>query len=104
MSIPSHRPSRRCVVGLALLLAVPVLVPLARSAFHADEPAPAKLALKAGDHIAFIGNTLPDRMQHDGWLETLLQSRFPGLGLVFRNLGFSGDELTLRLRDRKSVV
>ena len=32
-------------------------------------------------------------MQHDGWLETLLQSRFPKHELVFRNLGFSGDEV-----------
>jgi putative heme-binding domain-containing protein len=32
-------------------------------------------------------------MQHDGWLETLIQSRFPQLKLVFRNLGFSGDEV-----------
>ena len=33
-------------------------------------------------------------MQHDGWLETYLHSRFPTHELVFRNLGFSGDELT----------
>ena len=26
---------------------------------------------KPGDHICIIGNTLADRMQHDGWLETL---------------------------------
>jgi hypothetical protein len=37
-------------------------------------------------------------MQHDGWLETYLYTRFPKHNLVFRNLGFSGDELTLRLR------
>src|SRR5262249_45518484 len=43
-------------------------------------------------------NTLADRMQHDGWLETLIQARFPRHRLSFRDLGFSGDELTLRLR------
>jgi len=53
---------------------------------------------KPGDHVCLIGNTLADRMQHDGWLETLLQSRFPKHQLVVRDLGFSGDELTLRLR------
>jgi len=37
-------------------------------------------------------------MQHDGWWETFLQARFPDLELSIRNLGFSGDELTLRLR------
>jgi putative heme-binding domain-containing protein len=54
--------------------------------------------IQPGDHISLIGNTLPDRMQHDGWLETYFQSRFPKGKLVFRDLGFSGDELTLRLR------
>ena len=56
------------------------------------------IEVKPGDHIAIIGNTLADRMQHDGWLETYLHARFPGHKLVIRNLGFSGDELTLRLR------
>src|SRR5439155_2267751 len=56
------------------------------------------LKLDKADHIVLIGNTLADRMQHDGWLETLLQSRFPHHELVVRDLGFSGDELTLRLR------
>jgi putative heme-binding domain-containing protein len=54
--------------------------------------------IRQGDHIAVIGNTLPDRMQHDGWLETQLQTRFPTHELVVRDLGFSGDELTIRLR------
>jgi len=58
----------------------------------------AELQLNKGDHICYIGNTLADRMQHDGWLETLIQTRFPTHELVFRNLGFSGDELTTRLR------
>lgn len=56
------------------------------------------LTVTEGEHISIIGNTLPDRMQHDGWLETYLYARFPEKKLVFRNLGFSGDELTLRLR------
>src|ERR1700678_702339 len=60
--------------------------------------APDVIVIKPGDPIAIIGNTLADRMQHDGWLETYLQARFPTHKLVIRNLGFSGDELTLRLR------
>ena len=58
----------------------------------------AEFKLEPGDHISLIGNTLADRMQHEGWLETLIQRRFPQHQLVFRNLGFSGDELTIRLR------
>jgi glucose/arabinose dehydrogenase len=51
------------------------------------------LELKKGDHICIIGNTLAERMQHDGSLETRLQSRFADYELVFRNLGYSGDEI-----------
>lgn len=58
------------------------------------------LTLKPGDHVAIIGNTLADRMQHDGWLETYLTSRFPKHNLVFRNLGFAADEVPLNLRTR----
>ncbi len=58
----------------------------------------AALALKPGDHVALIGNALPDRMQHTGYLETLLQTKFPKHQLVFRNLAASGDEVVLRHR------
>jgi putative heme-binding domain-containing protein len=51
------------------------------------------LELKKGDHVCIIGNTLADRMQHDGWLEAFIQARFADHELVFRNLGFSGDEV-----------
>ncbi|MBI1321902.1 azurin [bacterium] len=56
------------------------------------------LEIRTGDSIAIVGNTLADRMQHDGWLEARIQARFPSANLVIRNLGFSGDELSLRLR------
>ena len=56
------------------------------------------LTLKKGDHICLIGNTLPERMQHFGYFETLLHTRFPEHALVVRNLGYSADELTLRSR------
>ena len=54
--------------------------------------------LEPGDHVVYIGNTLADRMQHAGWLETLIQNRFPKHELVFRNLGFAGDEIDRRPR------
>ena len=56
-------------------------------------PAAAPLELKKGDHVCIIGNTLAERMQHSGWLETLLHARYPQHELVFRNLGYSGDEI-----------
>lgn len=56
------------------------------------------LQLQSGDHITYIGNTLADRMQHDGWLETYIQALYPDLNLTFRDLGFPGDELKTRNR------
>ncbi len=86
-------PRRGRAASLALALALTLgAAPPARAA----DP----LELKPGDHICLIGNTLADRMQHDGWLETYLHSRFPKHDLTIRNLGFSGDELTLRLRSQ----
>ena len=74
--------------------ALAVLIAITPPFHAADAPkSDATLTLHHGDHISFIGNTLPDRMQHDGWLETLIQSRFPKLDLSFRDLGFSGDEV-----------
>ena len=58
----------------------------------------AKLELNKGDHIAFIGNNLAERMQHHGWLETYLHAAYPDHQLTFRNLGFTGDEVNLRPR------
>jgi hypothetical protein len=62
--------------------------------------AAATFELREKDHIAIIGNTLAERLQYDGWLETMVHARFPKHDLVFRNLGFSGDEVTTRLRSK----
>ncbi len=56
------------------------------------------LKLENGDHIAIIGNTLADRLQHFGHVEATLHYRFPEHNLVVRDLGFSGDTLTERPR------
>ncbi|MGJ8698144.1 MAG: PVC-type heme-binding CxxCH protein [Verrucomicrobiaceae bacterium] len=52
---------------------------------------PAPFQFQKGDTIAIIGNSLAERMQHDGWLETLIQSEAPGMDLSFRNMSLSGD-------------
>src|ERR1051325_2696673 len=59
-----------------------------------------QLSFKKDDHICIIGNTLADRMQHSGYLESLLYERFPKEDLVFRDLGFSGDEIVTRFRSQ----
>ena len=63
---------------------------------HSAEPL---LELHKGDRIAFIGNTLADRMQHSAWLETYIYALYPELDITFRNLGYSGDELKIRQRE-----
>ena len=57
-----------------------------------------KLELKSGDHVAIIGNTLADRMQHSGYFEALTYEKFPKHALVFRNLGYAADEVVTRPR------
>ncbi len=97
LSRPRRTLAALALAGLMLLSAQSAAL---RSAAAADaKPAPS-LELKPGDRICLIGNTLAERMQHDGWLETMLQSRFPQHQLVLRNLGFSGDELVIRLRSK----
>ncbi len=54
--------------------------------------------LQKGDSIAIIGNSLADRMQHDGWLETYIHATHPDHELVIRNLGFTGDQIHHRPR------
>ncbi|NCX98324.1 MAG: dehydrogenase, partial [Planctomycetia bacterium] len=71
----------RRLVLLASLLAAP----LPASAARLDMP--------EGAHICIIGGGVADAMQHSGWLEVMLQSRFPDHRLVIRNLAFDGDEI-----------
>ena len=57
-----------------------------------------QLKLNKGDHVAILGNALPDRMQHSGYLETLIHAKYPEHELVFRNLAAAGDEVVTRHR------
>ncbi len=59
----------------------------------------AEFEFEQGDRIAIIGNALPDRMQHDGWLETYLHKANPDKHLVIRNMAVTGDEVASRPRN-----
>lgn len=76
----------------ALALAAILPAPVA----SAGEP----FAFEKGDRVVLVGNALPERMQHDGWLETLLQKQHPAKGLVFRNQSLSGDRVANRPRSK----
>jgi putative heme-binding domain-containing protein len=87
----------RCITRILLvaLLAGGVVV-------GAPEAEAGRLDIQEGDHICIIGGGVADSMQHSGWLETLLQSRFPQQRLVIRNLAYDGDEIELSKRLRSA--
>jgi glucose/arabinose dehydrogenase len=90
--------TRRVIAGPAawLFLAGATLLTLTVAPiFSAEAP---NYELHKGDRIILVGNTFAERMQYYSHFETLLHARFPELELVFHNLGFSADELTLRPR------
>ena len=47
--------------------------------------------LKDGDRVAFLGDTLIERMQVHNHLELRLTTAWPDRNITFRNLGWSGD-------------
>lgn len=73
---------------------------LAVAGLSSMQAAESPLQLETGNKIVLIGNTLAERMQHFGHWETLLHARFPEHNLVVRNLGWSGDTITTRLRSQ----
>jgi hypothetical protein len=82
---------------LTPVLLVALVGAVAEMALAAEPP---RLELTQGSKIVLIGNALAERMQYFGHWETLLHSRFPQLELVVRNLGWTADELTVRLRSQ----
>jgi len=80
-----------------LSLAALALVCPGPAASAADAP---RLELQPHDRVVLVGNTLAERMQYFGNFETLLHARFPRHELGVRDLGWSADELTIRLRSQ----
>jgi GDSL-like Lipase/Acylhydrolase family len=67
-------------------LALGIFVGAARAA---DAPRP--FMWNDGDRVVLIGDTLIERDQKYGYLETILTAQNPDKTLTFRNLGWSGD-------------
>ena len=55
---------------------------------------------KNNDVVAIFGNGLADRMQHDPWVESALQSHLKGKHVSFRNMSFAGDMVNKRPRNK----
>ena len=73
-----------------------LLALLAAQTAHSQEP----FEFRQNDVVAIYGNGLADRMQHDPWVETVLQSHLKGMNVSFRNLSFSGDLVNQRPRNQ----
>ena len=86
---PVSQRVRRTAAALAVLGFLPGAIARAQSP---------PLELRQGDRIVLLGNTTAERLQQYNNFETLLMARFPDLDLVVRNLGWSGDTITLQPR------
>lgn len=60
----------------------------------------ARLELKNGDRVVFIGNTFAERQQLFPYFETLVTITHPDLDLTFINLAWSADTLTSKPRPK----
>lgn len=78
--------SYRLIVPLLFLVGLPAL---------AAEP----FELKDGDRVVFVGNTLFERAANYGHLETAFLTRWSDRKIIFRNLGWSADDVRARSRD-----
>jgi putative heme-binding domain-containing protein len=85
---------KKLPVRLLIICALPAV--LAVQSANAAEP----FAFKKDDVVAIFGNGLADRMQHDPWVEAVLQSQLKGLNVSFRNMSFSGDVVNKRPRNK----
>ncbi len=72
-------------------IALAVMLGMTRATAAALEPKP-------DDHVVLVGGAFADRMQHNGYFETLVQAAYPQHRLVFRNLAAAGDEVGVRHR------
>lgn len=57
-------------------------------------PAKSQDYFRNGDRVTLLGGTSIERMQQFGYFETLVTSSYPDLDLKFRNIGWSGDDVS----------
>jgi len=90
--IPRSLQFRTSVRGLAPRLLLPLLFGCAPALFLSAQEAP-RLDFEQGDRIAFLGNTFTERSQRSSHIEAAFTLAMPDKDLVFRNLGWSGDNV-----------
>ncbi|HSH92799.1 MAG TPA: HEAT repeat domain-containing protein, partial [Roseimicrobium sp.] len=75
-----------------------IMKPKPREARPAIAASKLPLEFFKGEKIAFVGNSLAERMNLHGYFETLLHSRFPQMNLQVRNFARPADEVGIRQR------
>lgn len=77
---------------------VAFLLPILMVGNHTTAAEP--FEIKPNDVVAIYGNGLADRMQHDPWVETVLQQQLAGMRVSFRNMSFAGDLVNKKPRNK----
>ena len=77
-----------------------VLPALLFAAIHIEQVEAEPFEFQKDDVVAIFGNGLADRMQHDPWVETVLQANLKGKNVRFRNMSFAGDMVNKRPRNQ----
>ncbi|PAW63197.1 MAG: hypothetical protein B9S34_14780 [Opitutia bacterium Tous-C1TDCM] len=96
----TQNPTAKAVAAVAAPAKTPNSEPQTPNSVSGSRSPVSGFQLNAGDRIAVVGNGLADRMQHHGWLETMLHAQHPSHQLVVRNLSVAGDEVTTRARSK----
>ena len=89
------------LVGVAIAVVTTVAAQQPAPGPRAPTSAPPtgpRLDLRGNDRVILIGNTLAERQQYFNHFETALLAGHAGLDLSVRNLGWSGDTITLQPR------
>ena len=81
-----------------LLVALMAGLPASAAPPPPAPPATVDFQFQDGDRVVMVGNTLVERAQAFGHLESAIVARLAGIRLTFRNLGWSGD--TVRAESR----
>ncbi|MFV1995564.1 MAG: SGNH/GDSL hydrolase family protein [Verrucomicrobiales bacterium] len=76
------------------------ILPVLTRGASADSP----LGTAGGEHLIILGGTFAERLQYYGYFESLLFSHESTRDLVVRNMGWSGDEVSLMPRPYNFIV
>jgi lysophospholipase L1-like esterase len=74
---------RFSIVGAAFAAAITNLTPLSA--------APAEFAIRDGDRVVLLGDSITEQRLYTTVIEAYTLSRFPQWKLTFRNIGWGGD-------------